>query len=129
MTVKPPTHTELRKARPQQKNYSLCDGYGLLLNVSRTGCKIWRLRYVHPITSKLQTYTIGGYPQFSVAAARPDREALRKLVARGNDPSDVVKKEKVLEQRRIKAQTVEILAQEWLEMKRPGSRKNMQKSK
>ncbi|MBD8152263.1 tyrosine-type recombinase/integrase [Pantoea agglomerans] len=128
MTVKPLTHTEVKNARPQEKDYSMFDGFGLLLYVSRTGCKTWRFRYVHPITSKRQTYTIGGYPQFSLAEARAEREELRKLVARGIDPSDV-KKEKVLEQRRSKAQTVEILAQEWLEMKRPGSRRNTQKSK
>lgn len=128
MTVKPLTHTEVKNARTREKDYSIFDGFGLLLYVSSTGYKTWRFRYVHPVTNKRQTYSIGGYPQFSLAEARSERESLRKMVARGIDPNEV-KKEKALEQRRSKAQTVEAIATEWFEMKKPEIRLNTQKTK
>ncbi|MGQ3662653.1 tyrosine-type recombinase/integrase [Citrobacter braakii] len=128
MTVKPLTHTEVKNAKPKEKDYSIFDGFGLLMYISKTGCKTWRFRYTHPVTKKRQTYTIGGFPQFSLAEARNKRDELRRLVAHGTDPNEF-RKEAEFEHRRVRAQTVEAVAHEWLEMKMPDIRKNTQKSK
>ncbi|HBQ8858178.1 TPA: integrase arm-type DNA-binding domain-containing protein, partial [Klebsiella variicola subsp. variicola] len=50
MSSKPLTHTEVKNAKPQKKDYSLYDGFGLLLYVSAAGGKSWRFRYSHPLT-------------------------------------------------------------------------------
>lgn len=127
MTVKPLTHIEVKNARARDQDYSIFDGFGLLLYVSRTGSKSWRFRYTHPITNKRQTYTIGGYPQFSLAEAREEREKLRRQVSRGIDPGDV-KKERIAEKRRQKALTVSVIAEKWLLMRDPDSREGTKKA-
>ncbi|WP_370607589.1 integrase arm-type DNA-binding domain-containing protein [Citrobacter meridianamericanus] len=92
MLVKPLTNAEVKNAKPQLKDYSLHDGFGLLLYVTKSGGKSWRFRYAHPITGKRQTFTIGRYPEFSLAEAREAREEARRKVARGIDPTRLKKK-------------------------------------
>ena len=79
MSSKPLTHTEVKNAKAQEKDYSLYDGFGLLLYVSAAGGKSWRFRYSHPLTGKRQTLTIGRYPEFSLAEAREERDKARRL--------------------------------------------------
>lgn len=116
MSVKPLTNAEIKNARPQRKAYSLYDGFGLLLHISTTCLKTWRFRYVHPLTGKRQTYTIGRYPEFSLLEAREERERLRRLLSRGIDPNEVKKEEKN-ELLRSKANTFGLMATEWLAFK------------
>jgi integrase len=117
MSVKPLTNAEIKNAKPQRKAYSLFDGFGLLLYVSTTCLKTWRFRYVHPLTGKRQTYTIGRYPEFSLLEAREERERLRRLLSRGIDPNEVKKEEKN-ELLRSKANTFCLMATEWLSFKK-----------
>ncbi|MEK9221753.1 tyrosine-type recombinase/integrase [Enterobacter mori] len=116
MSVKPLTNTEIKNAKILKAAYSLYDGFGLLLYISSSGLKTWRFRYVHPLTGKRQTYTIGRYPEFSLAEAREERERLRKILSRGIDPNEVKKEEKY-ELLRSKANTFTLIANEWLSFK------------
>lgn len=116
MTVKPLTNAEVKNAKAQAKDYSIFDGFGLLLYVSSTGGKTWRFRYIHPVTARRRTYTIGRFPEYTLAEAREERERLRKLVARGIDPSEV-KKEQKADKLREHAQTFAFISSKWLEMK------------
>ncbi|WP_208952175.1 integrase arm-type DNA-binding domain-containing protein [Rahnella sp. ChDrAdgB13] len=116
MTIRPLTNAEVKNARAQEKDYTLFDGFGLVLFVAKSGGKSWRLRYVHPVTNKRQTFTIGKYPEFSLAEARAERERLRKLLARGIDPGEVKKEQKV-ENLKKYSQTVGTVAEDWLTMK------------
>ncbi|UAN39881.1 integrase arm-type DNA-binding domain-containing protein [Enterobacter sp. JBIWA008] len=116
MLVKPLTNAEVKNAKPQLKDYSLHDGFGLLLYVTKSGGKSWRFRYAHPITGKRQTFTIGRYPEFSLAEAREAREEARRKVARGIDPNEV-KKEELSDRRKKHAQQFSVIADNWLKIK------------
>ncbi len=41
MSVKPLTVTEVKGMKPREKDYAVYDGFGLLLNVSKAGGKVW----------------------------------------------------------------------------------------
>lgn len=82
-TLKP---TVLNAAKPKEKPYVLTDGGGLYVEVLPGGSKVWR--YSYRLGAKRPKYTIGPYPQISIAEARGKHEDLRAQVAKGVDPSD-----------------------------------------
>ena len=117
MSVKPLTVTEVKGMKPREKDYAVYDGFGLLLNVSKAGGKVWRFRYSHPITKKRQTYTIGRFPEFSLAEAREVRDELRRMIARGVDPV-TEKKNRKIEMSLKNLQTFEAIANAWFAFKK-----------
>ncbi|EFJ3581356.1 tyrosine-type recombinase/integrase [Escherichia coli] len=122
MLIKPLSHVEVKNAKPKDKDYSLHDGFGLLLYVSRKGCKTWRFRYQHPDTKKRQTLTIGRYPDYSIAEAREERDKARKLLSRGVDPNESKLKAKS-ERIMLRSQTFEKITSNWFELYLKGSRR------
>lgn len=104
----PLTDATIRKTKPAEKPFKLFDERGLFLLVSPTGGKHWRFKYRFNAKEKL--ISLGGYPDVSLAEAREKREAARKRVAAGVDPSE--------ERRAAKAateDTFEALAREWFD--------------
>ncbi len=81
--VKPLTVTQIKNAKPKDKVYYLRDGRGLLLQVNPTGSKIWILDYVHPVTKKRTSHTIGHFPDVSLQEARETRDRLKKNIKQG----------------------------------------------
>jgi hypothetical protein len=79
------TDVTVRQARPKEKEYKLSDQRGLLLVVRPTGAKWWRLRY--PFQGKEKMISLGVYPDVSLSMARDRRDAARRMVADGKDPS------------------------------------------
>ncbi|EGM8158933.1 TPA: tyrosine-type recombinase/integrase [Escherichia coli] len=122
MLIKPLSHVEVKNAKPKDKDYSLHDGFGLLLYVSRKGCKTWRFRYQHPDTKKRQTLTIGRYPDYSIAEAREERDKARKLLSRGVDPNESKRKAKS-ERIMLRSQTFEKITNNWFELYLKGRRR------
>jgi hemolysin-activating ACP:hemolysin acyltransferase len=57
--VLPLSDTKIKKSKPKDKVYYLRDGNGLMLQINPSGSKIWLFDYIHPITKKRSTYTIG----------------------------------------------------------------------
>ncbi|APW56602.1 Prophage CP4-57 integrase [Pasteurella multocida] len=86
--TKPLTNTEVEKAKPQAKEYTLTDGYGLFLLILPSGIKSWRFNYARPITQKRTKISLGIYPAVSLAQARAKREEYRALLAQGIDPQE-----------------------------------------
>ncbi|WP_096701250.1 integrase arm-type DNA-binding domain-containing protein [Magnetospirillum sp. 15-1] len=84
-----------RNARPDLKLQKLSDGDGLQLWVPPTGARLWRLAY--RFGGKQKLLALGTYPAVSLAAAREARDAARKLLAAGIDPSEDRKQRKVLQ--------------------------------
>ena len=84
--TKPLTNTEVDKAKPKEKDYSLTDGYGLFLLVLATGVKSWKFNYYRPISNKRTKISIGTYPEITLAQARTIRDEYRALLAKGIDP-------------------------------------------
>jgi integrase len=79
------TDTAIRSAKPTEKPYKLGDAGGLFLLVQPTGGKLWRLKY--RLDGKEKKLGLGTYPDTGLGEARAARDAARKLVAAGADPS------------------------------------------
>ena len=80
------TDTEIKRAKPKEKEYTLADGGGLLLRVTTTGRKTWFFNYSHPYTKKRNKISLGAYPTVSLANARKEREAAKVLLSENIDP-------------------------------------------
>lgn len=81
----PLTDTAIRNAKPDGKTARLYDANGLYLELSPAGGRWWRLKYRHG--GKEKRISLGTYPDVSLKQAREARDAARKLVAQGIDPS------------------------------------------
>jgi hypothetical protein len=81
----PLTDTEIKKAKPADKDYKLFDGGGLFMLVKTNGGKLWRLKYSFEGKEKL--LSLGTYPTTSLLEARAKRDEHKKEIAKGIDPS------------------------------------------
>ena len=111
--TRPLTATEIKNTKLKEKKYTLSDGGGLFLRIMPNGSKFWKLSY--RIHNKPFEYSIGVYPDITLAKARENRERLRQLVANGIDINKLKKDEKqeniIIEQ--IKENTFEKVAKDW----------------
>jgi hypothetical protein len=82
----------VQNAKPKEKPYKLSDGGGLHLLVTRES-KLWRLRY--RFGGKENMLSLGTFPEVSIADARAKRDDARKLLAKGEDPSQQRKLDKI----------------------------------
>lgn len=103
--------TRIRSAKRARKPYRLADGRGLYLEVKPSGARLWRYRY--RLAGKENMFAIGAYPEVSLADARDERDAARKLVKLGMHPSHH-RRTKQLEAAYQNANTFEAVAREWL---------------
>lgn len=106
----PLTDTAIRNAKPGEKPVKLFDERGLYLEISPTGSKWWRLKY--RFDGKEKRLSLGVYPDVSLKNARDRREAARKLLAGGIDPSENRKAQKSAHADRG-ANSFEVVAREW----------------
>ena len=81
----PLSDAAIRSAKPGDKPYKLHDEGGLFVIVRTSGGKLWRLKY--RFSGKEQQLTIGTYPAVGLKEARGRRDAAKKLLASGIDPS------------------------------------------
>jgi len=108
------TENEVKKAKPTDKPYKIADGGGMYLLVKPTGGKYWHLAY--RFNNKQKLLALGVYPDVSLKEARIKREAARKLLQKGTDPSEAKKEEKRLSILQAE-NTFEAIANEWLSNK------------
>jgi integrase len=85
--------TRIRNAKSRERDYKLFDFDGLFLLVRKNGSKLWRLAY--RFQGKQKGIALGAYPEVTLAEARDRRDAARKLLANGKDPSVERKLEKI----------------------------------
>lgn len=104
------TDTAIRNAKPGVKPIKLFDERGLYLEISPAGGKWWRLKY--RFASKEKRLSLGVYPDVSLKAARDRRDAARKLLADGIDPSENRKAVKAARAERS-VNSFEVVAREW----------------
>lgn len=102
----------IRKAKVPAKPTKLSDERGLYLLCAPSGGKWWRLKY--RFVGKEKLLSLGTYPEVSLAKAREARDAARRQLAAGVDPSAARQQGK-----RQKAEAAindfEAVAREWLE--------------
>lgn len=82
----------IEKAKPREKPYKLSDGGGLSLLVEPNGSKLWRFRY--RFGGKENMLAFGPFPAVTLGSARDKRDAARRLIAEGIDPSQQRKDQK-----------------------------------
>lgn len=105
------TDTAIRNAKPSDHLIKLFDGDGLYLLLSPAGHRGWRFKYYFQGREKLLSF--GSYPEITLKVARERRLEARRLVQMGVDPSAQRKAE-----RAGRSDTFELLAREWLEVRR-----------
>ena len=103
--------TAIRNAKPGAKPVRRFDGGGLYLEVAPSGGKWWRLKYRHD--NKEKRLSLGTYPDVGLKAARERRDAARKQIAEGIDPSAARQETKHAKQRDALS-TVEAVSRAWL---------------
>jgi len=98
-----------------ERGKKLPDGHGLHLYLTPAGSPTWRIKYRYGGKEKI--YSIGLYPQISLAAARVELGEVKALLKEGKDPVTA---------RRINRaanlaesdNTFKAVAEEWLAMKK-----------
>lgn len=58
-TTTPLNSTQIEKAKPQAKEFTLADGKGLYLLIKPNGAKLWRFNYYKPFTQPKKRALIG----------------------------------------------------------------------
>lgn len=106
----PLTDTAIRNAKPGEKPVKLFDERGLYLEISPTGGKWWRFKY--RFDGKEKQLSLGVYPDVSLRDARDRRDAARRLLADGINPSGNRKAKKSARADRA-ANSFEVVAREW----------------
>lgn len=101
-----------KNAKPKEKPYKLADGGGMFLHVMPHGSKLWRLKYRY--LGKENLLSLGAYPQTTLQEAREKREANKKMIKGGINPS-FAKKEEKRQSLLSHENTFEALAREWHE--------------
>lgn len=85
----PLTDTRIRGLKPNSRTKRYSDGYGLYVEVTPGGSKLWKLAY--RFEGKQKTLSFGPYPEVSLARARERRLEARTMLFEGVDPSAIKK--------------------------------------
>src|SRR5690348_6806314 len=106
----PLTDRAIKNVKASDRPVRLFDGGGMYLEIAPRGGKWWRLKY--RFGGKEKRLSLGVYPDVSLADARDRRDAARKLLAAGKDPSAQRKAEK-REAKGRADNSFEAVAREW----------------
>lgn len=106
------TDVAIRQARPRQSPYKLSDSGGLFIQITPAGGKLWRLKYRFHGREKLLSF--GPYPILSLAEARGQRDAAKRLLLDGIDPAAQKKVERT-KREHAHAETFGLVAEEFIE--------------
>jgi len=112
--TKPLTNTEVDKAKPRAKDYTLADGQGLYLLVKTNNSKLWRFNYYGPYSEpkKRILLSFGRYPDISLAQARKQRDEYLSLLAQNIDPQ-TYRQNLEREEQQKQANTFLAVAEKW----------------
>ncbi|WP_122894134.1 tyrosine-type recombinase/integrase [Arcobacter peruensis] len=114
----PLSDTKISKAKAKLKEYELNDGKGLSLIIKPNGSKIWRFRYISPITNKRRKKSLGSYPGVTLEKAREHRGNNIMLLEEGKDPIETVKEIAVKEKNKDRGLFINVM-NEWFEIQKP----------
>ena len=86
------TDIQIKNSKAKEKVYKLYDTLNLHLLINPNGSKLWRFKF--RFAGKEKTLALGKYPDVPLKEAREKRDAARKQLEAGNDPSLERKREK-----------------------------------
>jgi integrase len=104
------TAVAIKAAKGREKPYKLTDSDGLHLLVLPSGGRYWRINYRY--LGKQKTLALGVWPDVELADARAKRDGARRLLAKGCDPAEQVKLDKITASVAA-ANTFKAVAEEW----------------
>ncbi|NDV24432.1 tyrosine-type recombinase/integrase [Desulfovibrio sp. JC022] len=110
------TVKKIEKAPAKSRTYDLSDGNALYVRVKPTGGKSFIYRFRRPDTGKQRVLTYGMFPDISLKEARLMHAEAKALIAKGIDPSENKK------QNRIQSSGENLfksIAEQWLERNKP----------
>ncbi|MGB9190589.1 tyrosine-type recombinase/integrase [Acinetobacter sp.] len=108
------TDAFVRKIKPAEKKTKYADEKGMYLEVTPSGGMHWRMKF--RFNSKENIFSIGSYPETTLAQARRVRDEARLRLKDGINPNEAKKQKKLHadENTLFKA-----LAMEWMEDRKP----------
>ncbi|RIZ54593.1 integrase domain-containing protein [Vibrio sp. PID23_8] len=115
--VPPLTATQIKSAKPKEKEYNLADGDGLFLRIKPSGSKRWIFNYSRPFTKKRANMGFGSYPMVSLAEARCKRLSAQELLAQSIDPKAHKDEQEQLKKDALES-TFGAMADKWHQLKR-----------
>jgi integrase len=87
-TTTPLSDTQIKQAKPRDKEYNLADGNGLSLRIKPNGAKLWLFNYSRPFSKKRNNLGLGQYPALTLLQARAQRHKYLELLAQDVDPQN-----------------------------------------
>ncbi|MDW6003315.1 integrase domain-containing protein [Vibrio mangrovi] len=111
------TATQVKEAKPKDKEYYLVDGQGLKLRIKPNGSKSWLLNYLKPISKKRTNLSLGMYPDLSLANARKEAVKARELLVQNIDPKEHRDTQRVAQAAALK-HTLQNVAAQWFDIKK-----------
>lgn len=111
------TDVKVKNARAGEKPVKLSDQGGLYLEVMPSGSKLWRYKF--RLSGKESRFSLGAYPDVTIAQAREAHALARKLVGQGINPVQQRKTEKLVAISEG-ANTFKVIAEEWIRKKKHG---------
>ena len=111
--VAPLTDMRVKNAKPKEKPYKLADGGGMYLEITPSGSKLWRMKFVQS-SGKESRLSFGAYPEVSLTQARAARAAARQLKATDVDPGQA-KRDGKLAKAAAALNSFEAVARQWLD--------------
>lgn len=105
----------IARAKPKDKPYKLSDRDGLYLFIKPSGSRYWRMNY--RFEGSQRTIAFGRYPEVPLVDARERLRDARALLAKGIDPVDHAKLERIADSMAA-AHTFKAVADEWVEKAR-----------
>lgn len=83
----------VKKIKPESKTKRYTDEKSMYLEVTPKGGMLWRLRY--RLNGKENIFSIGTYPEISLAEAREVRDDAKKIIKQGISPTAARKQAKI----------------------------------
>ncbi|MDM4770850.1 tyrosine-type recombinase/integrase [Solimonas sp. SE-A11] len=120
------TDVKLRGLKPRPKLYRVADSEGLCIEIRPGGSMLWRYRY--RFAGKANMLGLGEYPQVSLREARLARDAQRKVLKGGADPS-VKRQQDSATLALAQANTFKAVAGEWLDKQQHLTQSTLDKAK
>ena len=105
------TAVAIKAAKGRDKQYKLTDSDGLHLLVMPSGQRYWRMNYRH--LGRYKTLAFGVWPEVDLADARAKRDEARRVLAKGIDPAEKLKLDKIAVSVAA-ANTFQAVADEWV---------------
>lgn len=113
----PLNSSQIKNAKPKDKEYNLADGQKLSLRIKPSGSKVWVFNYQRPYTKKRTCLGFGSYPEVSLASARKLRSEALILLADNIDPQEH-KTEQRQKNELSHLNTLEHVAKQWHKVKK-----------